>query len=237
MTAPDKLELIGPDGTITFYILNPAPGLTHIGRHPDNDIVLNHPSVADFQAGFHHDYKPYRLVILDQAKITKLGGQALLPGIPVVLQHGDVIEFGRYRLILLEEGQAPQTQAELAFSSPLPPLRLPPLEPLDQVIHMHLSATAWAVEVGQTAIAEVTLANDGEQTVTLALEVGGGIPGWCTISPPYLTVRPGAWEKVSSAAAPPRLRPVSSSWRQVPPPFRAGSHSVTWKSAIRPASR
>lgn len=202
MTVPDKLEIIGPDGAITFYTLNPTTGLTHIGRHPDNDVVLNQPTVADFQAGLHHDYKPYRLVVLGQQGETKLGGQSLLPGTPVVLQNGDVIELGPYRLILLEAEQT-QPQADVVLFPNLPPLRLPPLEPLDEVIKLHLSASEWAVEVGQTAICEVTLANSGEQTVTLALAVLGGRPGWCTISTPYLTVRPGAWEKVLIHLTPP----------------------------------
>jgi len=44
----NQLEIIGPGGRIEFYELDPGKGVTNIGRHPENDIVIDSPTVAPF---------------------------------------------------------------------------------------------------------------------------------------------------------------------------------------------
>jgi hypothetical protein len=48
MPSPDQLEVISQNGAVAFHDLDPGKGLTNIGRHPENDIVIDSPAVADF---------------------------------------------------------------------------------------------------------------------------------------------------------------------------------------------
>ena len=53
MATQDKLEIIRPNGEIEFYELEPG-GITNIGRHPENDIVITSPGIAPFHAVIEH---------------------------------------------------------------------------------------------------------------------------------------------------------------------------------------
>ena len=57
MPALDQLEVIGPTGEIRFVDLDPARGVTNIGSHPENDVVLDSPDVALFHAILSIRYK------------------------------------------------------------------------------------------------------------------------------------------------------------------------------------
>ena len=50
MAAQDQLEIIHPDGQVSFIDLDPVQGVTRIGSHPDNDVVIDNPDVAPFHA-------------------------------------------------------------------------------------------------------------------------------------------------------------------------------------------
>jgi hypothetical protein len=137
MAAQDQLEIIAANGHIEFYNLNPGKGLTNIGQHPENDIVINDPDVAPFHAMLDHRQKPYQLILLSQQGHTRLRGQPLFPNGGISLQNLDTLELGSYTLILMEgePGQAatpytppsgmvieaPTTPAP----SPLMPARMP----------------------------------------------------------------------------------------------------------------
>ena len=41
MPKVDQLEIIAPDGRIYFHDLDPTRGITNIGSHPDNEIVID----------------------------------------------------------------------------------------------------------------------------------------------------------------------------------------------------
>ena len=60
----NQLEIIGPGGQIEFYELDPGKGVTNIGRHPENDVVIDSPTVALFYAVLDHRKKPYHLMVL-----------------------------------------------------------------------------------------------------------------------------------------------------------------------------
>ena len=77
MSTQDQLEIIRPDGQIEFYLLDVAKGLTNIGRDQENDVVLDDPDVASFQAMLDHRKRPYQLVLLSEEGQVSLDGNAL----------------------------------------------------------------------------------------------------------------------------------------------------------------
>jgi hypothetical protein len=121
----DQLEIIRSSGEIEFYNLDPGKGITNIGRHPENDIVLVSPGVAAFHAVLDHRQKPYQLVVLSQESPTTLGGQILPSNVSTPLHDWDAIQFDGHTLVLLENGHPavapPMPTARLGMPSPPPP--------------------------------------------------------------------------------------------------------------------
>jgi hypothetical protein len=84
MPKQDQLEIITPDGVIEFYPLDRSKGIVSIGRHPDNDVVIDSPNVALFHALVDYSRKPCHVTLLSQDGKTTLGGQTLSPNVPTV---------------------------------------------------------------------------------------------------------------------------------------------------------
>src|SRR3972149_9451418 len=133
MSAQDQLEIINAQGDVRFYSLNTGAGITNIGRHPDNDIVIESPEVAPFHAVLDHQQKPYRIVALSSESRIKVSGQILQPNAPRELHNWDTIELDGYSIILLESGAAvPGAAPSIAPSpNPLYPAPLPAIIPVD----------------------------------------------------------------------------------------------------------
>src|SRR5258708_30238745 len=110
MPAYDQLELIAPSGEIKFYDLDPGKGITNIGRHPENDIVIDNPAVAPFHAVLDHRQRPYQLVVVTQENPTSVGGQPVAPNVPHVLNTWDTIELNGHSLVLVEGGSSARAQ-------------------------------------------------------------------------------------------------------------------------------
>jgi hypothetical protein len=127
MANQDQLEIISTDGAIEFYSLDPNKGVTNIGRHPENDIVIEDTGVAPFHVMIDHRQKPYRLVVLSPEGETLLEGELLAPNVTKALQNWDNIRLGQYTLILVE-GTAPGT-ARSAATTPMPPAPRPAAPP------------------------------------------------------------------------------------------------------------
>jgi hypothetical protein len=127
MAAQDQLEIINSHGEIRFHILN-GSGITNIGRHPDNDIVVDSPVVAPFHAVLDHQHKPYRLIALNSEGAIKVSGQLLQPNIPKELRNWDTIELDGHSLILMEGGAASGQAAPSIAPAPLP-VPIPPIAP------------------------------------------------------------------------------------------------------------
>ncbi|MFL7794233.1 MAG: FHA domain-containing protein [Anaerolineae bacterium] len=102
MVAREHLEIIGPDGTVEFYTVDPVKGVINIGRHRDNDIVIDSPQVALFHAILDHSKKPYTVVVLDEEGETYLNGQSLSPNVSQMLNHWSPLEIDGYTLMLVE---------------------------------------------------------------------------------------------------------------------------------------
>ncbi len=126
--AHDQLEIIAADGNIEFYNLDPARGLTNIGRHPENDIVIDDPGVAPFLAMLDHRQKPYQFVLLSQEGQTTLRGETLYPNGGVPLNNLDTIQVGSHTLILMES-QSGQQAVTPPGPTPTAPAPSPPRQP------------------------------------------------------------------------------------------------------------
>jgi len=122
MAAHDQLELIAPSGEITFYDLDPSKGITNIGRHPENDIVIDSSTVAPFHAVLDHRQRPYQLVVVTQDNPTTVGGEPVQPNVPHVLHTWDTIELNGHSLVLVEGGgisRAPAAAPVRASAAPV----------------------------------------------------------------------------------------------------------------------
>ncbi len=128
MAAQDQIEIINSQGDIRFHPLS-GGGITNIGRHPDNDIIIDSPVVAPFHAILDHQNKPYRLVALTAANPIKVSGQVLQPNSPYVLHNWDTIELDGHSLVLMEGsgGSAPMLAPTLTPAPP--PTPIPPIAP------------------------------------------------------------------------------------------------------------
>lgn len=138
MPTQDQLEIIRVSGEIEFYDLDPARGITNIGRHPENDVVIDSPGVAPFHAVLDHRQKPYRLMVLSQVGETTLDGQPLPPHVSTEIHRWGAIGLDGYSIILLEgevvaarpaPAPAPVPVPQPVPGRPSPPAAAPPALP------------------------------------------------------------------------------------------------------------
>ena len=107
MARCDQLEIVAPDGVISFHDLDPAQGITNIGGDPENDIVVEGSQVAAFLAMIDHRQRPYQIVLLDQDATVSLNGQPLEANLGRDLHGWSTIELDGYSMVLVErEGAA-----------------------------------------------------------------------------------------------------------------------------------
>lgn len=141
MSSQDQLQIISAGGDVIFYALDPDKGLTNIGRDPENDIVLEDPGVADFQAILYHRHKPYRLVILDPSGQVILAGELQLIDDSIELGSRAQLQLGNHTLVLVDQpgggpagGQPVQSRTGPlpATPAPIPPPYYRPEPPLSR---------------------------------------------------------------------------------------------------------
>jgi len=224
----DQLEIIGPGGEIIFYELDPARGVTNIGRDAENDVVITGPGVEPFHAVLDHRRKPYQVVILSATGGATREGEPVLPNVSTPLHPWDTLEMGGYTLMLLEgAGRAAPTEKSPAPAAPAPgaPVPLPrpaPASPLarppdreDELILVELSEREWTLGVEQTAVCDVTLTNGGDIVAAFVVQVEGLDPRWVAITPPQINLNEGERASLTLTLTPPRE-----------PASRAGAHHL-----------
>jgi hypothetical protein len=120
------LEIIDLDGNVAFHPLDPGRGITTIGRHIENKVVIGHPNAAPFHAVLDHRRKPYQIIVLSDGGETKLGGRPLSPGTSTAVRGRDTLEVAGYTLILFEvfEEDEAAAQAGLVGAPASPPVAL-----------------------------------------------------------------------------------------------------------------
>jgi hypothetical protein len=102
MPIAEKLEIIRPDGAVAFHTLDRSKGVTNIGRHPENDVVIDSPRVAPFHAVLDHRERPYHVMILSQEGITQLNGQNVTPNVSTEVPSWSTLEIDGHLLVLME---------------------------------------------------------------------------------------------------------------------------------------
>lgn len=239
----DQLEIVAPDGSIAFHDLDPAKGVTNLGRDAENDIVIDSPQVAPFLAMIDHRDLPYQIMILDQGGKVLLDGQPLQPNLGRDLQTWSTVEIAGYSLVLVEHepvsAAAPTTQekqraaaigvtsaalagaaAALGPAAPgvaaaLSPQRLalPPADHLDDIIVVELAQRAWTIDCDQTASFPLTMINGGNIVASFEIALEGLDPEWIIIEPPTVNLNEGERASATIAITPPRV-----------PASRAGAH-------------
>ncbi|RPI78266.1 MAG: FHA domain-containing protein, partial [Chloroflexi bacterium] len=124
MPKQDHLEIIGPDGKISFHYLDPVKGITNIGTHPENDLVLDSPNLAPFQAVIDHQRKPFRLMVLDEQANTRVQGKRIDSNIFQEIHDWETIELDGYSLTLLQDLDNLQAAVVPTPVPTLPPTRV-----------------------------------------------------------------------------------------------------------------
>jgi len=236
MPTHDQLEIIRPSGEIEFYDLDPEKGVTNIGHHPENDIVIDGSGVASFHAVIDHRQRPYHIVLLSEEGETTLGGQRLATNVSTGLRDWDAIEVNGYTLILLEGETVPALPSspeslprlEEEAASPTPETMAAPLllqkpaglaalppDQADDLIVTEFPDREWTVAVEQTVACQVAIINGGGIVARFDVRVEGLDQSWVTVSPPQVNLNEGERATVTVSITPPRL-----------PTSRAGVHPL-----------
>ena len=122
-----QLEIIGPGGAVEFYSLDQPQGVINIGRHADNDVVIDSPNVAPFHAVIDYRQWPCQVILLSEEGQTTLEGQQLSANSPATMENWNTIRVDGYDIILLGATGGPSAPVP----APLPtgaPVGVPPLE-------------------------------------------------------------------------------------------------------------
>jgi hypothetical protein len=128
----DQLEIIHASGDIRFVPLDVSKGVTNIGRHPDNDVVLDSPAVDLFHAILDHRQQPYQLMLLSPNANPRVGGQPLMPNAPTTLKPWDTLELDGFVLMVVEGGgetTRTATPGPRTLVAQRPPVASPPATP------------------------------------------------------------------------------------------------------------
>jgi len=94
------LKIVTPDGR-EFAL---APGVLHLGRTEENDVVINDPQVSRRHAEIHSDAQSSAITDLNSANGTFVNGQRLTPHHPHRLQAGMSIRLGTEAILQVQAG-------------------------------------------------------------------------------------------------------------------------------------
>ena len=225
-----QLEIINPNGEIAFVDLDPARGLTNIGRHPDNDVVVAGPQVAEFHAVLDHRSQPYQLMVLGPPGALRINGTPATGSATYELSPFDTIELDGYVLMLVGESTTtgiPLTTAaspaatpavvplEIPIEEPPPEIHIPvsgefvqltsrPPDITDDAILVEIPEREFTINVDESAIFQVNIVNGGSLVATFAVQVEGVDPAWVSISPAQVNLNEGERTTVVVNITPPR---------------------------------
>jgi hypothetical protein len=102
MAKTDQLEIIKASGQVAFYDLDPVLGITNIGQHQENDVVIDSPRVAPFQAVLDHRQKPFSLVVLSDEGEVYVSGERVGANAATHLHNFDTIQLDGVSVVLVE---------------------------------------------------------------------------------------------------------------------------------------
>ncbi len=102
MARQEQLEIISPGGEVKFLSLDPSKGIINIGRHPENDLVLENPQIGLFHAVLDYRQKPYRIMALGTDGDLMMGSERLPANTPRPVNLWDTFQLSGYLFILYE---------------------------------------------------------------------------------------------------------------------------------------
>ncbi len=233
MPLQDQLEIIRSNGQVEFFTPDPHKGVTNIGAHPENDVVLDGPGVAPFHAVLDHRQKPFQLVVLSHDGATVLRNQTVAPNVPLPIRHRDAIRINGNTVILIEGDLSlpatalaavpeflPATLPEMAAALPagiVPPTSrperfgmgevfaaIPPDSTSEAIILEMGDDRERTVDVSQAGAYQLTIVNGGNIVATFLVSVAGIDPGWVMVSPPQVNLYEGERTTVTINIMPPR---------------------------------
>ncbi len=91
---PDQIHLTFPDGTVRSVDLK--PGMVSIGRAPENDIQLDHPSISRSHARLEFDGAHWQIVDLNSTNGVFIENVRLQPNNPQVWLPGESLQIGEF---------------------------------------------------------------------------------------------------------------------------------------------
>lgn len=91
-----EFKITGPQMTLTFVA---SVGETTIGRGADNDLVFVHPLVSRRHARLNATPAVCQIVDLNSTHGTMVNRLRIEPQTPLLLQPGDVVEIGAFRMV------------------------------------------------------------------------------------------------------------------------------------------
>ncbi len=126
----------------TTYRLNLQKGITNIGSHPANDIVIDDPRVQPFHLILDHRKKPYQIISLSPESNIRLNGVTIAGNDPIEVKDLNQVQFNGFSLhanlnqaggeISEIEIEPPRFQAEAL--SPYEVLPVIPQEPVQEPV-------------------------------------------------------------------------------------------------------
>jgi hypothetical protein len=102
MAFGDQIEVVSPNGELRCYELDERDGVTNVGRHPSNNVVLNGPGIADFHLMIDHRSLPYQVSLLNAGVAATIGNEVMAPNRIYPLHAWETILVGGFALILME---------------------------------------------------------------------------------------------------------------------------------------
>ncbi len=203
------LEVLKPNGEIEMHPLDSQRGVTNIGRHPDNDIVVQGENFPPFFAILEHQTPPYRLIVLSEEAEVRLHDRVLSPHTPVELPDDALIQVNGYVLTLLRD-EAAALPAPAAEAAALPRRRtgetslVPFADRKDDILYADISPREYETDVEQTVVCQLTVANAGEIVAAFHIHVEGLPADWVAVSSPEVYLHEDEQAQITIAITPPR---------------------------------
>lgn len=229
----DILQLTLPDGEIRTYPLDPAGGVTNIGRHSDNDIVIDSPNAKLFHFVLDHQEVPFQLIALRETEAGTDELELVLEKIGE-LHHNESFEVDQHMFRLLRSENKNEAAAPAKKNQPddgpdsrlvVPtPALASAVDPLsvesDSFLILQLPPHEWILKANESTLYELLVINPTDKEITCAISVAGLLTSSITISPNIVLLQAGTQVRVILSCLLPK---ISSN--------RAGVHPLTIKVA------
>lgn len=221
------LKIRFPDGTSSDFPVQAE--VFNVGRAPDNDLVINHPSVSRKHARLKIEGETLIIEDLDSANGSFLGTSPIPANTPTAVPKGARLVLGEVSLEYMPPAPVSEVMHEPTVMAPRPaaprPEAPPPAPPPPQprptsppaqppapaappppqrTIGLKLTGPDDPVVPGNTTIAQLTVQNLGSIVDEVRIRVTGVPEDWVRLNKESLRLLPNAQEQVIITFQPPR---------------------------------